>query len=585
MVSYRKKVFFSDLAILIIFLSILFPFVHKTTKKVIHTSLEKKTGKLVHRLQSFKSVPFMVQYLESHRHALFFRVTLIDGKGCVLYDSHIEKTEKSCSKYLEDHPEVKNALKNKKGYEQGFSTAFSQRFFYLAQAFIFQGNTYVLRAAFPEELLQIFAKNFEYNFLIFGVLILFLFFIMNLFIWYRLTKPVQSILDTIRPYNEGKQKFLSKIHLSKKSFLGNDFQNLADTLNALSEKIQLQIENLTTQKNENEVILDSLIEGVMGLDEKLQVTYVNCIASKFLKTEEKKIVGKFLGDCFLQDSYLIDLVKKSCRENKILTHPLVIHEKEDIYLDIIIIPKKQKNGVILVFQDKTIDYKMLQVGKDFIANASHELRTPITIIRGFAETLEDHPELDPEVVKGITEKIVRTCIRLNGIVKSLLTLADLEHVSKIKFKKVNLVLVVENSIHFLQSSFEEVQVEFIKQEEEAYVFVDSNLLELAFINLLENAVKYSNPPIELKIYLEKEGDHFLLKIVDKGVGIPQPDLNHIFERFYRVDKARSRKHGGSGLGLSIVKTIVEKHHGKIYVHSKIYEGSCFTVELPQFRGP
>ena len=221
------------------------------------------------------------------------------------------------------------------------------------------------------------------------------------------------------------------------------------------------------------------------------------------------------------------------------------------------------------------------MGKDFVANASHELRTPITIIKGYAETLHDHPDLGREKYVEITEKIGRNCIRMENLVKSLLTLTDIENISEDRFIETDLTILVENCRHTVRSVYSDANVTIDAPQKRILISADSGLLELALVNLLDNAAKYSEPPaqITIKIAPNLEGE-VVVTISDQGRGIPEEDLEHIFQRFYRVDKTHSRRLGGAGLGLSIVRTIIAKHGGKIEAESKVGEGTTFTITLP-----
>jgi signal transduction histidine kinase len=224
----------------------------------------------------------------------------------------------------------------------------------------------------------------------------------------------------------------------------------------------------------------------------------------------------------------------------------------------------------------------LEIGKDFITNASHELRTPITIIKGFAETLQDMPNLPPEMVADITEKIVRSCQRMDLLVKNLLTLADLENLPSLRLQECDLVALLENCQHFLQAAHPAAQLNLEKKKKgNITILADPDILELALMNLLENAVKYSPVPASISISIEKIKEKVKVCIKDQGIGIPAESLDHIFSRFYTVDKARSRRLGGAGLGLSIVKTIIEKHDGEISVASELGKGSTFTLIFSQ----
>ena len=187
--------------------------------------------------------------------------------------------------------------------------------------------------------------------------------------------------------------------------------------------------------------------------------------------------------------------------------------------------------------------KMSERGKDVVANASHELRIPVTIIKGFAETLQDFPELPRDSVADIVGKIVRNCQRMDTLVKNLMTLADLENLPELCFQKCDLVMLAEACRQTILAVHKTAQIAIEKSNESIPVAADPDILELAILNLLDNAVKYSNPPAKITIKLEQEAEQGCISISDQGIGIPSVDLRHIFERFYAVDKARSRRLG------------------------------------------
>jgi signal transduction histidine kinase len=231
-------------------------------------------------------------------------------------------------------------------------------------------------------------------------------------------------------------------------------------------------------------------------------------------------------------------------------------------------------------KEKREEAKAIELGKEFIANASHELRTPVTIIKGFAEMLRDIPEMSQEMFDSILEKILRNCERMESLVKNLLALADLDNLGEIKKEPCNLPLLVENCSYQIISLFPEAYIETLQSEEEIIVQGSSDLLELAIMNFLHNSVKYSQGPPRITVTIAKREDDVLLSVEDQGMGIAKENLPHIFDRFYTVNKSHSRKLGGAGLGLSMVKIIVEKHGAKIQVESELGKGTKFTVLFP-----
>jgi two-component system phosphate regulon sensor histidine kinase PhoR len=247
-------------------------------------------------------------------------------------------------------------------------------------------------------------------------------------------------------------------------------------------------------------------------------------------------------------------------------------------------PKKDGLGAVIVLQDKTNHYKVLEMGKEFVANASHELRTPITIIKGFAETLQEMPNISPELFADIIEKIVRNCERMDMLVKNLLTLADIENLSESRFQACDIDRVIVNCKDNLLSLHPDIKLEVHTPQSKITLPIDPDLIEMALMNILENAVKYSPPPAHVILEVEEKEQNIEIKVSDHGIGITLPDQEHIFERFYTVNKSHARKLGGAGLGLAIVKTIIQKHQGSISVTSTLGKGTTFTIILPKRRG-
>ena len=238
---------------------------------------------------------------------------------------------------------------------------------------------------------------------------------------------------------------------------------------------------------------------------------------------------------------------------------------------------KETDEIVFILHDTTELQQLETIKKDLILNVSHELRTPLTSIKGFLETLEDELENDHayyiQVIKRNTDRLIH-------IVNDLLILAKLEHSQKLEYEEIDLAELFDNMSLLFENKIKEKNISLLKE-------IDSNLpklqadrfkLEQVLINLIDNAIKYTDiGTVKLKAYFDKK---FYLEVSDSGRGIPQKHLDRLFERFYVVDKSRSRKLGGSGLGLSIVKHIVQLHNGEIKVTSEIGKGTVFTVILP-----
>lgn len=356
-----------------------------------------------------------------------------------------------------------------------------------------------------------------------------------------------------------------------------------------------ELSERATQKDlEMEDILDSLGEGVVAFNVSAQVTFSNRKAQTFFpnlsvgfsraedfayQMNKPKSKGKSLlegDDKLLQRCH--EMVLKALQTSEVVKDRWFA---QGIHLDLIASPLLYREGAILVLQDTTSEYKILEVGRNFIANASHELRTPITILLGFAEMLQNVSLLSSKTIEEMARKIVKTSHRLNKLIQGLLMLAGLEHSEK-QFQSCSLLPLLENCKHLLLTKHPFAQVTIVSSAPNPNVLADSDLLDLAIMNLLENGVKYSgdSKKAELHLQVESVGPEVLLTLRDKGMGIPKLDLPYIFDRFYTVDKARQKKVGGVGLGLSIVKSIIDKHGGRIEVASVLGQGTSFMIFLP-----
>ncbi len=354
---------------------------------------------------------------------------------------------------------------------------------------------------------------------------------------------------------------------------------------------KMTIENQKKQrqyKQEQDLLYNALREGVILLDAESKIEFMNFMAARILGVSRKLLEGQPFPE---QGKSLIfkktyELLLSSKQLGAPLTDSVVLEGDKKVHLDLIVIPRMQsKNprlrGFFVVFQDTSSDHKMLEVGKDFIASASHELKTPITIIRGFAETLQDMKDLPQEMMDDILEKIVRNCHRMDNLVKNLLTLADIENIPLMNTQYCDLEALLQECRRIVLAVHPQAVIDIKKPLGSITAEVDPGLLELAILNLLGNAIKYSSPPAHVTVCMHQNPDEVQISIQDQGLGIPPEDLEHIFERFYTVNKAHSRKLGGAGIGLSLVKTIVEKHEGIIQVISTLGKGSTFTICLPR----
>lgn len=335
---------------------------------------------------------------------------------------------------------------------------------------------------------------------------------------------------------------------------------------------------------EKGALLENLDEGILTVDAFSRITFLNWRASNILRlNNDISALGKSLTEILIIDSSpiwktAIKLIQDALSTKERVHTSFLKDSGEKLHLGLIAIPTSS-SGAILIIQDRSNQQKVLEMGKDFIANASHELRTPVTIIRGFAEMLRDMEEVSEVMYDSILEKIIRNCERMENLVKNLLTIADLDHAATPKMREFDLVSIIESSCNQILNLHPQTHIEQLHNRESIPLLCSPELLELAFINLLKNAVKYSPSPAQIKITIAASHEDVSVAIEDRGIGIPETDVEKIFDRFYTVDKAHSRKLGGAGLGLSIVKLILAKHGAKIHATPAKTKGTIFHLSF------
>ncbi len=363
----------------------------------------------------------------------------------------------------------------------------------------------------------------------------------------------------------------------------DELGDLARSLRRTVPKIRKLVDNLKLEGERREAILASMVEGVLAVDQELRVTFCN---DSFARTVGARMpVNSGIP--------LLELVRDP-RLFEIMTHVIATRERMERRLtllaagtrsfDILASPVAgpSTHGALAILHDVTELERLERVRKDFVANVSHELRTPLTAIHGYAETLLSGALDDQDNRRRFVEIILAQAGRLNNIASDLLALSELEsNASSGSQQTVSVRAALESALRTVESSARLRGVRLLCGNlDDVKVNARELRLEQVFVNLLDNAVKFNRPNGEVRVDTRTEGGFIQITIADTGVGIPSEDLPRIFERFYRVDKARSREMGGTGLGLSIVKHAAEQIGGTVTVDSRLGEGSRFTVKIP-----
>lgn len=357
------------------------------------------------------------------------------------------------------------------------------------------------------------------------------------------------------------------------------------------ENIFLRLQELDRQITEREsgtrTILGAMQDGLLVVDAARQVVLANRTFQQLFSLRAI-LTGRPLSET-IRDSTLDQLIATSLRTGEPARIEISVLDRR---LEVNAVPMKDDvnpaTGVVVLFHDITQLKQLDDVRKDFVANVSHELRTPLSILRGYIETLLDHPKISREELSRILEVMERHSQRLGLLVDDLLTLAQLESTQpNLQLNHVHLKELLSDVVRDWEKKFAEKRLKVIVDlaEDLPVLHADETRLQEILYNLLDNAVKYSREGGTVRLQAQQTGSEITLAVSDTGVGIGKEDLPRIFERFYRVDKARSRELGGTGLGLSIVKHIAQLHGGRVEAESEPGRGTTIRVIIPLATSP
>ncbi|MGB0911303.1 MAG: two-component system histidine kinase PnpS [Nitrospirales bacterium] len=369
---------------------------------------------------------------------------------------------------------------------------------------------------------------------------------------------------------------------------GDDLEELRRTLTHLSSHVRERIHILEGERAKVTTILDSMVEGVMALDAQGRIVVINPSARRILDLADKQVERRPLLE-IVRNRELADFVEwcqgltssERCGREVVLTMPqrrvLEVNAMPLALID-------QQRGLVLVLHDITELRRLEQVRAEFVANVSHELRTPLTAIKGYLETLLDESSPDPVMYRRFLSVAHTHADRLGRLVNDLMNLSDIETGKiKLNYESVALAEVVNEVAGIYQNEAEKKGVTFDNRIPfSIHVQADRDRLSQILINLVDNAVKYTAVSGEIcfSAVMRENNEQIVLRVQDSGQGIPPVDLPRITERFYRVDKARSREDGGTGLGLAIVKHLVHLHQGSIHINSEVGKGTTVEITLP-----
>lgn len=493
------------------------------------------------------------------------RVTIIATDGTVLADSD-ENTQS-----MENHsrrPEVVEALQGKTGKSVRFSSTANRDMLYVAVPIERTGKiTGVIRTSlFLKDSDNLLTKlNYRVAQISLGIALMALlgaFLVAN-----SIVRPIKNLTSAARKVASG--DFNVRIFLKNK----DELRELADSFNRMNEEMQRMFSELGQQKEELNSIIHSLQEGLLVVDKQGRIIRAN--ESFWRIAGSQPVEGKFYWQT-MRNPQLAELLKKAGTEKRNFVEELPLGERVFMCS---VTPLEGREDIVFIFHDITEIKNIERIKKDFVVNVSHELRTPLTAIKGYAETLREEVAAAPS--KKYVEIIQRNTDRLINIVNDLLLLSSLEEKGALELEDIDLRGLLENVIRIFDQRLKDKQLSLVMEVKENLPTIEGDLfkLEQMLVNLLDNAVKYTDRG-EIAVSVDVQEKRVRIQVRDTGIGIPKDEIPRIFERFYVVDKSRSRKSGGTGLGLSIVKHIVLQHSGTIGIESAPGEGTTVTVTLP-----
>ena len=528
----------------------------------------KLNNEMLYKLINEDALKSQEQFFENGRNQSEIRITLIDKDGSVKYDSLKDY------RGMENHnlrKEVIEAREKGEGSSIRYSDTIGKNMIYYATKL--QDGSIIRTAMALENIKMLQNYYLKYYFAILIIVI-----IMAIFLSSKLThvivepiKDLQFITSRI-----AKGEYDRRVSIKSKDEIGE----LGRTFNNMADRLQLTLSDVIDKQNRLEAILKSMDSGVIAVDKNYKVIMINPYAKKIFGVDND-VIGQNLMDN-IRDFEFENVFKNNkdeYREIKILWPS----ERELRIKTADIINQSQHIGTVAVVQDITDIKRLENMRSQFVANVSHELKTPLTSIKGFAETLryvEDSANKEKflNIINDEAERLTR-------LINDILVLSDIEQHRDDRMEEIDVTPSLKNIYYLMKNTADKknIKLELIVKDQ-CNICGNEDRFKQMIINLVDNAIKYSEREDEVSIICSKLKGKCVITVKDTGVGIPREHVPRLFERFYRVDKARSRANGGTGLGLAIVKHIILSFKGTIEVKSELGKGSEFIVKIPLCRG-
>ena len=508
------------------------------------------------------------------------RMTVILPSGAVLADTSADPL------LMENHlgrPEVQQALSGQVGMATRFSSTVEHELLYVAVPVFQNANLYlIVRAGLPLTGINTVLHSTSWRIILCGILTALIAAALSFGFSRFFSRPLEEIQRDVKRLARGELS-----HRVSGKYAA-EYGELAKSINHMAEQLEERIQVIVQQQNEQQLVLASMVEGVLAVNAEGRIISLNQAGAELLGTTLPRALGRPIEEV-LRNYDLQKFIAGVFSSSDPLQGDIVIHSAGERLLHAngspLLNNRGEKIGALVVFNDITRVRRLENIRRDFVANVSHEIKTPITSIKGFVETLLDGALKNPEEAQRFLTIIARHVDRLTNIIDDLLALSRIEEGSEsqqIELWEGEVQAVLEAAIEICEGKAAEKNIKVqLESDISCSAKINPNLLEQAVVNLIDNAIKYSDEGSSVSVQARRRMGEVLITVSDEGSGISEDHVPRLFERFYRVDKARSRKVGGTGLGLAIVKHVALAHRGTVSVESEPGKGSAFTIHLPE----
>jgi len=506
------------------------------------------------------------------------RITIVDIDGNVIADSEKDPSD------TESHstrPEIKEAYLGNIGKSVRYSSSLKTEMMYVAIPILENHDVaYVLRLAVPISHINALTRNIWKMFFSASLAGLLVAFLISTIFSRRITKPIEEVSYAAKKISCGNYDLKVPLRPPYETKI------LAESFNRMAENLQETVGKLKEETDKTRAVLASMAEGLIAVDQNCHVVMMNFAAEKLFKIRQEETLGKHLLEV-LRNRELHDLINEVLKTRKGSTREIKINTYDEriFWINVVPIDKENNLDAVAVMRDITELKRLEKMKSDFVSNVSHELKTPLTSISGFAETLLDGAYKSEENCRYFLRIIKQETDRMTRLINELLYLSRIEKPDfSIPKRPVNIASVVNKAVKLLQKNIDDKGhlLNLRLPENLGPVTGDEDSVLEIIINLLDNAIKYTPEGGNITVEIEDESDFISISVADNGIGIAGDELERIFGRFYRVQGPGITSASGTGLGLAVVKHLVESLNGKISVESQLGKGSTFKVSLPKY---